>query len=110
MRGDGILQIINSFYIKIAVFGFLQLTNLTFENWYYKLSSWMAIVSVIFVVCYPFGIAIMIWLHRNKLNDKKFREKYEGIFDEYKEDKFSTATFETFVCLRKLFLAMSLVY
>lgn len=108
MEGDGWMQIINSFYMKIAVFAFLQLTNLSFDNWYYSLSSVLAILSALYCVYYPIRIALVI--RRGNLKSKAYYKKFGGIWDEYKEDRYHTASFEVVVCLKKLFIAMALVF
>lgn len=108
MEGDGWMQIVNSFYMKFAVFSFLQITNLTFDNWYYSLSSILAIISAAYCAWYPIRIALII--RRGNLKSKAYYKRYGGIWDEYKEDRYHTASFEVVVCLKKLMIAVALVF
>merc|ERR1711904_306578 len=107
MHGDGWMQILNSFYMKIAVFSFLQFYNLSFEGPVQIVSSVMAILCSIICLWYPIYIGRVIKC--GNLKDKEYIKVYGGIWDEYKEEKFHTAAFEMVVCLKKLFYAIALV-
>lgn len=68
----------------------------------------MAIISSVYVVWYPIRIALLI--RGGNLKSKAYYKKFGGIWDEYKEDRYHTAAFEAIVCLKKLLIAMALVF
>lgn len=108
MHGDGWMQIFNSFYMKVAVFSFLQFYNLSFAGPAQIISSIMAILCTGLCLWYPIYIGRLI--KKGNLKDKEYIKAYGGIWDEYKEDKFHTAAFEMVVCIKKLFFALALVF
>jgi hypothetical protein len=84
------------------------MTNPGFHGFWYILSTILGALGSVYVLYYPIYIALLI--KNGDLNDPKFKKKYEGIWDEYKEDKYHTAAFEVIICLKKLLIAIALVF
>jgi hypothetical protein len=84
------------------------MTNPGYHGVWYVLSTILAAVGCIYVIYYPIKIAMLI---RNvDLRDEKAIKKYGGIWIEYKEKYYHTAAFEVVICIKKLLIAISLVF
>jgi hypothetical protein len=63
-------------------------------------------------MCYLIFLPLRIvrLVHKGKIKDKKFRAKYGGIYEVYKEDSLKTAAFEVVVIAKKFLIAVALVF
>jgi hypothetical protein len=86
--------VIQSLYIKIAVFSMLQLKNPAFNSISYTISTLLAAISFVGCIIYPYylyslvnhGVDGFVFSRKkNNLKDPEFIRKYGGIWDEYKE-------------------------
>ena len=102
------MRIMNCCYLKIAVFSLLQLTSPSFTSTPYTLSTVLSIIGLLYVIYFPIKIYLLI--KNGNLKDKQFQQKYGGIYEVYKEDSLKTAAFEVVNLVKKLLIAISLVF
>ena len=65
-------------------------------------------MALIYVFYFP--VKILLLVKSGNLKDKAFRERYGGVYEAYKEDALKTAAFEVVVLIKKLLIAVSLVF
>lgn len=76
------LRLLNAYYLKIAVFSFLQLTNLKFKWFKYTASMFMAFVGLAFIILLPLGYVFLI--KTKDLNDKYIKANFGAVYESYK--------------------------
>ncbi len=72
------------------------------------MSTVLAGCGCVYIIYYPIRIALLI--RNGDLRDRKFIKKYGGIWIEYKEKYYHTAAFEVIICIKKLLIAVALVF
>jgi hypothetical protein len=102
------LRLLNAYYLKIAVFSFLQLTNLKFKWFKYTASMFMAFVGLAFIILLPLGYVFLI--KTKDLNDKYIKANFGAVYESYKQEHFKTAAFEVVVLTKKFLTAFSIVF
>ena len=102
------IRLLNTYYLKIAVFAFLQMFNPAFSDVKHSVSVLTAFVGIVYTFALPIGIAYLI--KTGKLKNEQFRKDYGAFYESYKEDSFKTAAFEVVVLIKKFLIAISIVF
>ena len=63
---------------------------------------------MLYVIVYP--LLIFKLFRDEKVYNQEFRDKYEGLFEVYKEDKLRTIAFDVVILGKKFLIAISLVF
>ena len=78
---NGVIRVFSVAYIKLAIFAFLQLFNISYESQLHMISTGLAYFVIFIVVILPYIVYRII--NVSKVPRKKYRARYSGLFSLY---------------------------
>jgi hypothetical protein len=111
LKWGTIIRAVFSAVVDMALSAALQITYMDYADEINIVSQSLSILTLVFVVAVPFGIAYFLKNHINVIDETRFRRKYGELYSEFRTVSRSmvTKSFQSIVATRKIIFSASLV-
>ena len=97
-------------FIDLSLSSFLQVLRGGLDNYIVGIATMAAIATIAWIVFFPFYVANTVNRPQEELEDKSFKRKYGGLYEELKLDRAVSKNYIVMLVVRRIILSFCFVF